>query len=518
MYTQNGSGRIKRFRFAGKVLLAAVILAFFFTSCRPSNGSDDSSEVTPTAFAKQFPIQRVTTAAPIPITLEHLAANPDFYIGATLQLTGQFRRLPRLACEGESYPSPATWGLEADGFLANGSGMDEQLRSLLNEGQTITVEGRWLKFEGPVGCQGNLSDQAIWYLSIDRVIDPNPLRRLEPDAIAEAQVSTTEAALPPATGEEPGQEGIIEEDESVTETVIPSIDLTPTLFPLDTPVFVETATVITSTATFAPLPSATAVSGAATPTLFASQTPTGVPGSLPTSTPASQATATIAATATSSGTTPIDKGDLEAEDLIIDTLGAGATDRWQLDLSAGDSITITVAPAAESDLVLSVIDSNGAPLISDQNLTPAGQVETIQDLSISNPGIHNVVIRAAQATQTDYALMMMDSESYSFFFRGTLQPGSTRSDNLQADNDHFWFFSAQSGESISFSITPDGTSDPYIELYDPDGAMMLTIDDNGEGEVESLENYTLLDPGLYGIRVAEFDFLPMSYQITLTKP
>ena len=113
--------------------------------------------------------------------------------------------------------------------------------------------------------------------------------------------------------------------------------------------------------------------------------------------------------------------------------------------------------------------------------------------------------------------MFMDADSYSFIFRGRLLENSSRSDALAENNDHFWFFDVQGGESVSFSITPESGKDPYIELYDPAGARMLTIDDTEGGEVESLDSYTLLDSGMYGIRVAEFEFLPMSYQIVLTK-
>lgn len=237
----------------------------------------------------------------------------------------------------------------------------------------------------------------------------------------------------------------------------------------------------------------------------------------PTSTPRPP-TPTPGPTATPSGSTPVDKGDLSPEDLTIDTLGAGATDRWNLDLLAGEMVTLTVAPGAAADIVLAVLDGSGAPIVSDQNTAAPGEVETIKDLKISSPGIHQLLIRTEEGIQTDYALMFMDSESYSFVFRGVLQENAPQSDSLAADNDHFWFFNAQRGECVSFSITPDGSGDPYIELYDPNGSLMLTIDDNDNGEPEALENYTLLDTGLYSIRVAEFDFLPMSYQIVLTKP
>jgi hypothetical protein len=500
-------GRFGWFYLARKFLLLALSLGFLLSACRSTGVK---SNPTPTAFPEGIPSLRITTTAPIPITLEYLTANPDFYVGATLHLTGQFRRLPVLACEGESFPSPATWGLQANGSFANASGMDAQLRSLLDEEQLITVEGRWLKYEGPVGCETNLQDQTIWYLSGDRVLDPHPLVRSLVTPIVEAPVSTAIAELPAVT---------IEQAEQATMTAIPSLDATATAVPSFTPVGAATAPVITATASITPTASATAVGDLATPTLSANLTHTVQADGSPSPTPDGSATVTVTpgASATPSGAL-VDKGNLDSEDLTISQLGAGATDRWQLDLSAGDVITITVAPGSSADIVLSVLDSDGVSLVSEQNLAAAGEVETVTDLNITDPGIHDLLIRTVQGTQTDYALMFMDADSYSFIFRGTLPENTTRSDALLADNDHFWFFTAQGGESVSFSITPESGKDPYIELYDPGGARMLTIDDSGVGEVESMDNYTLLDSGIYGIRVAEFDFLPMSYQIVLTKP
>lgn len=215
---------------------------------------------------------------------------------------------------------------------------------------------------------------------------------------------------------------------------------------------------------------------------------------------------------------PVFQGSLETEDLVIDSLDEDTADRWTMDLIAGDSITITVAPGNSADIILSVFDGDGQNLVYQQNQSPAGEVETIIDLSIAESGIYNLLVQTVHGQTTDYALMFLDQDSYSFVFRGTLQSNDSREDSLAADVDHFWFFNALSGQAVSFTITPGGSADPYIELYDPDGARLLTIDDTGEGEPESLESYTLLDGGLYGIRVAEFQFGEMDYQLSISIP
>ena len=113
--------------------------------------------------------------------------------------------------------------------------------------------------------------------------------------------------------------------------------------------------------------------------------------------------------------------------------------------------------------------------------------------------------------------MLLDQESYNFVLRGTFFENGSRNDVLAADMDHFWFFNAGEGDRLSLTVTPDLDSDPYIELYNPAADRILTLDETLEGEAESLEDYPLEESGLYSIRIGEFYFLPMTYQIDLSK-
>lgn len=491
--------------------LSLLLLSILLVACAPRERPE-----TPTPFSVTPLVARITTAAPIPIGLANLAANPDFFVGATLQLSGAFRRLPRQVCAGETFRSPATWGLEADGYLASAAGMDRQLRALLAEGQSLTVEGRWLRFSGPVGCGPQAEEQDIWYLSVDRVLEPHPLVQLGSATVAAAptaaQPTAVAALVPSATVETP----IVESPTAapVPETATlgpePAQTLTAATTTISATVTISGTAVVTQTPALIP----TATAGA-TPDPAASPTATLSPGA--TRSPlASTATATVSGTAVSGGAT--ERGSLDFEDLVIDTLPQGSSHSWTLDLAANSAITLTVAPATAANITLSVLAPDGSTLVNAQNQAPAGEVETIRDLQITNPGSYRLLVGTTPAAATDYALMAMDSDSYSFDLRGTLRTNNLRSDTLAADHDHFWFFSATNGDALSFTVTPQDSGDPYVELYDPGGARILTIDNTGEGDAESLTDYTLLASGMYGIRVAEFDFRVMSYQIILSSP
>ena len=145
-------------------------------------------------------------------------------------------------------------------------------------------------------------------------------------------------------------------------------------------------------------------------------------------------------------------------------------------------------------------------------------METIADLSIAETGEYELLVQAVPGQATDYALMLLDQDSYRLVLRGTFQDNDSRDDSLPAKVDHFWFFNALGDETVSFTVSPDSSGDLYVELFGPKGTRLLTLDDNGEGEPESLENYHLLSDGLYGIRVGEFDFTAMDYQITISRP
>lgn len=214
---------------------------------------------------------------------------------------------------------------------------------------------------------------------------------------------------------------------------------------------------------------------------------------------------------------PRPRGSINYEELTMGNLQSGAVDSWTIDVESSDYLTITVAPAASANMIISVLDPDGQIIVDRQNLAPAGEVETVANLSVNVPGLYNIHIAADPVMQSDYALMVMNSDSYPFAFRGTLNPGIPRSDSIADGTDVFWFFSATDGEIISLTVAPVGLEDAYVELYGPDSSRLLTLDDGLGGEAEILENQSILESGMYAIRVGEFDFEEMSYQIVMDK-
>lgn len=480
----------------------ALILFLLLVSC---GGDRQEARSTPTPFSDQGVSLRAPVGEPIAISLSNLAANPTLFEGANLQLRGAYKPLPRLICEQSPFPSPATWALQGEGLQANATGLDEQLRELVDLGQEITVEGRWLRYSGPVGCGKDAPEQEIWYLSTSRVIEPNPLAR-------ESAVVVVTIDMGPSPTSIPTETPIQEATETPTETVTPQQTATlgaPTDVP--SPTYVPSPTIVQgggtpqrTSPTPVPSPITGTPGGTGTPTL--TPTATGTPG-----------TATPTASATAAGGTVVEKGNAELEDLIINRLESGNIDSRTVSVTSSTALTVTVAPAQATNIIITVLDPNGQVIADGHDQAGAGEVETITDLDAPESGIYRIQVSSDSAEATDYAMMVMDSDSYSFEFMGTVDLGIQRGDSLAANNDHFWFFSANDGESINLTVTPTDDRDPYVELYGPDGTLLETIDGGGGGEAEELNDQSILATGMYSVRVGEFDFEPMSYLIIVER-
>ncbi len=170
-----------------------LVILLLLTACRQV---ESNSPITPTPFQETLPRHRISSTEPIAISLAHLAANPEFFEGSTLQLAGEYQKLPILSCKRDPHPGPASWGIVGDGLLANASGQDAQLRSLLAKNQWIVAEGRWLHYVGPVGCGKSAPVQEVWYLSVNRILEPHPLARAGKEFLPENGAPTPISEMP----------------------------------------------------------------------------------------------------------------------------------------------------------------------------------------------------------------------------------------------------------------------------------------------------------------------------------
>ncbi len=102
-------------------------------------------------------------------------------------------------------------------------------------------------------------------------------------------------------------------------------------------------------------------------------------------------------------------------------------------------------------------------------------------------------------------------------FVSTLAAGQMLSATLNdTDERHVYTFDGMAGEYVTLLMgRVNGTVDPILTLYDPDGNAMATDDNSGGSRSAAVRNILLPEGGKYSV-VAEGDGFPGSYSISLS--
>lgn len=107
------------------------------------------------------------------VTFAELSDNAAQYHNKRIRVTGQYLPLTPPNCV--LYNGPVLyWALVSEGLQLNAKGFEAPL-TLLAPGSTMTVEGIWRLYTGPVGCGKGPETDNVWYLQVERIIQPNPL-------------------------------------------------------------------------------------------------------------------------------------------------------------------------------------------------------------------------------------------------------------------------------------------------------------------------------------------------------
>lgn len=505
--------------------LALPALLILLAACGERNAA------SPTPFPTTGPQATALGNAPVSLTVAELMAAPGLYRDATIRLTGRLRKQPLIVCDSELHPSPGGWGLAEEGVLAPAGGFEQQVRSLLPDDLTMSVEGRWRLWEGLVGCGKQAVRQELWYLEAGRILSPSPI----------TQVTLT-----------PGGEVAIS---AITNT--PSGDNLGTTAPevLPTPNPQETPFTPEPTVALGGYPGGIEESpGGQPPTPFGQATSSTSIGATPAATPGLATNPTLSVTAgtptatsstpgtptpTPSGTPPTptptvtggtpgqvtDKGNLyeqlyESEgEFVTSNLAARATDTWQLDIFEGESVFVYVVAPAPADLVISLL-KDGQPIVNRQNSAPAGSPEFLNDPNIPGEGTYEVQVSTVGGEATDYGITAHEDDQFLRIIPGMLVSGAPRSAmQLPEVAVHFWFFTGKAGDSATILLTPRGGEDAAMYLYGPNGEEVeiegQSGDEGFEGDAERLE-FTLPGNGLFALTIEEAFSAPMSYDLELT--
>ncbi len=148
------------------LLLGLTLLA----GCR-----DDQARPLKPGRPSPTPSPLVIDGIPRPVAFPDLGANPRVFINQLIQVTGSYTPLTPAVCD--LYKGPLTvWGLVADNLQMGAVGYETVLQ-LVPPGTSLTVEGFWRFYVGPLGCGKEPPHEGLWYLEVRRIVQPNPLTR-----------------------------------------------------------------------------------------------------------------------------------------------------------------------------------------------------------------------------------------------------------------------------------------------------------------------------------------------------
>jgi hypothetical protein len=392
----------------------------------------------------------------------------------------------------------------------------------------MTVAGRWRHWLGDVGCGKAAQPQDLWYLQVTEIITPSLL----------AQVTLTPGGGPTAqAGETPSAEGTPDSQISPTQPAgevvptppLPSVEPTEpgpgeTAVPNSTPGITMTPTQTDSR--LSPTPTRRASTTTATPgsTALATRTPGSSGTTTPTTTPLPGTTATAGPTPTTSSLTtgtpspmPVNKGSADLETLIMDSFNNSESHLWTFENDVpNNSLSIQVAPLAQSDIVIIVNDPNGVE-IANRNSAGTGSLETISDLNLPGEGTYEIILTDKNQAGGDYAMMALDDFSFYISFH-QINYGATQTANFTIDEEQIWFFEGDANDIITITADPQAaTSDISFDLLGPFSEFLDFAFAPDVGETAELRDFTLSDTGLHAIWLVGEDSSTITVNLLVTK-
>lgn len=199
-------------------------------------------------------------------------------------------------------------------------------------------------------------------------------------------------------------------------------------------------------------------------------------------------------------------------------LPAQGTQTWVFEGNAGEMVSIILTPLDEQfDAVLEVVGPEGTILANlDEGFS--GDSEVAANLELAVTGEYVIVIQEFNDRGGRYALSLNAGGTIlsNFYDAGDLAYGEVKSEILQADEAHAWFFIAEAGDEVTIVVTPlTPEADVVVWLLDPNLQRLVMQDEFFYGETETIV-HTVPTAGQYVILIQEFFGEVGSYQIVLT--
>lgn len=170
------NGTAEPYRHVNQVTIVLVVIAaglIIGILLLPRLGDNSGSSGLLPPLPTPTPVPGDISNEPVPLTLSALNQDPFAYVNKVIRVSGAFTPLTAPTCE--RYNGPViNWALVDENLQLDVVGF-EQIVGLVPPGTTMTVEGVWQRYEGPLGCGKGAARGSAWYLAATRILEPNPL-------------------------------------------------------------------------------------------------------------------------------------------------------------------------------------------------------------------------------------------------------------------------------------------------------------------------------------------------------
>ncbi len=111
--------------------------------------------------------------SPAAVSFGELNDNPVAYLNQTIIVSGNYMPVEKPDCLRYSGPK-VEWSLTADNLQLDALGFERIIR-LVRVGSSMTVQGIWRLYQGPLGCGKGPANGTAWYLDVKKILQPNPI-------------------------------------------------------------------------------------------------------------------------------------------------------------------------------------------------------------------------------------------------------------------------------------------------------------------------------------------------------
>lgn len=216
--------------------------------------------------------------------------------------------------------------------------------------------------------------------------------------------------------------------------------------------------------------------------------------------------------------TPVFQGNLTSSALTNASITAATPDVWAFEAEVGRYATITVIPTDTSlDLTFALIAPSGQT-VSTADFGYAGDTETLTDVRLPEAGRYVIVVKEFFGSPGPYQIGLLVTDDPQFGSGGPIEIGEVIMGELPAGGTQIWTFNGTAGQVVSVIFTPSVDDlDGVLAVYDPAGAVLISLDEGFSGDAEIISGLVLPTAGQYSIHISGFSGSGGAYTLSLAE-